>query len=281
MRKIPILLVLIMGMACENVEEKNPETVEERKEISLKPYPEVRQDTIVDDYYGTSVADPYRWLENDTSAETAAWVKAQNEVTFGYLKNIPFRDEINTRLTTLWNYEKFSAPFTRGEYTYFYKNDGLQNQAVLYRQKGENGTPEIFLDPNKFSEDGTTSLAGISFTKDGTLAAYQISEGGSDWRKVIVLDVATKEILEDTLVDVKFSGLSWRGNEGFYYSSYDKPKEGSQLSGLTQNHKLYFHQLGTPQTDDKLVFGGEEKQTVVGVSKQFPDYYCSSFHHRK
>ena len=220
-------------------------------------YPETRKDTtVIDDYFGTEVADPYRWLEDDTSEETANWVKAQNKVTFDYLGTIPYRDAIKERLTALWNYEKFSAPFKRGDYTYFYKNDGLQNQYVIYREKNEGGEVEVFLDPNQFSKDGTTSLAGLSFTEDGTLAAYQISEGGSDWRKVIVIDAVSQEILEDTLIDVKFSGLSWRGNEGFYYSSYDKPKEGSELSGLTQFHKLFFHELGQKQSDDELIFGG-------------------------
>ena len=213
----------------------------EKKETALS-YPNTMRDTsVVDDYFGTKVPDPYRWLENDTSAETEAWVKAENQVTFDYLKDIPYRKDINDRLTELWNYEKYSAPFVRGEYTYFYKNDGLQNQSVLYRQKGEEGSPEIFLDPNKFSEDGTTSLAGLSFTEDGSMVAYQISEGGSDWRKVIVLNAETKEQIEDTLIDVKFSGVSWFNNDGFYYSSYDKPKEGSTLSGLTQFHKLFYH----------------------------------------
>ncbi len=245
-----------MLIAC-NEQEKQMET----EEITKLEYPETRRDsTVVDDYFGTEVHDYYRWLENDTSAETEEWVKAQNEVSFGYLKNIPYRDKINERLTELWNYEKYSAPFERGAYTYFSKNDGLQNQSVMYRQKGEEGTPEVFLDPNKFSEDGTTSLAGASFTDDGSLLAYQISEAGSDWRKVIVLNAETKEQIEDTLVDVKFSGLSWLKNDGFYYSSYDKPKDGSALSGLTQFHKLYYHKLGTPQSEDKLIFGGNETQ---------------------
>src|SRR5690606_22508927 len=155
-----------------------------------------------------------------------------------------------------WNYEKYSAPFKEGKYTYFFKNDGLQNQSVLYRET-EDGKAEVFLDPNAFSSDGTTSLAGIDFSKDGSLAAYMISEGGSDWRKVIVLKTEDKSIVGDTLVDVKFSGISWKGNEGFYYSSYDKPK-GSELSAMTQHHKLYFHKLGTSQSEDKLIFGGSE-----------------------
>lgn len=225
------------------------------KSISVT-YPETKKVDQVDVFFGTTVADPYRWLEDDQAEDTKAWVEAQNKVTFGYLDAIPFRNQLKTRLEGLWNYEKYSAPFVEGDYTYFYKNDGLQNQYVLYRQK-DGGAAEVFLDPNTFSSGGTTSLAGLSFTKDGSLCAYQISEGGSDWRKVIVLDAVTKTQLEDTLIDVKFSGISWRGNEGFYYSSYDKPEEGSQLSGKTQFHKLYFHQLGTPQASDVLVFGGE------------------------
>lgn len=222
-------------------------------------YPETKKVEQIDEYFGTLVEDPYRWLENDTSTETAEWVAAQNKLTFGYLEKIPFRDKIRDRLEQLWNYEKYSAPFKEGKYTYFYKNDGLQNQYVLYRE-AEGGKSEVFLDPNTFSADGTTSLAGINFTKDGSLCAFQISEGGSDWRKVIILNTETKQQVEDTLFDVKFSGLSWRGNEGFYYSSYDKPTDGSQLSGKTQNHKLYFHKLGTPQSSDELIFGGDKQQ---------------------
>ena len=220
-------------------------------------YPETKTIDHTDNYFDSIVPDPYRWLEDDRSTETGEWVKSQNEVSFDYLNKIPFRGAIRERLAKLWDYEKYSAPFKEGDYTYFYKNDGLQNQYVLYRQKGEN-TPEVFLNPNDFSTDGTTSLAGIDFSLDGTRAAYQISEGGSDWRKVIVLDAMSKNMLDDTLLDVKFSGLAWKGSEGFYYSSYDKPKEGSALSGKTQYHKLFYHKLGTPQSADLLVFGGEK-----------------------
>lgn len=225
-------------------------------------YPETRKGDQVDNYFGTEVPDPYRWLEDDMSEETAAWVKAQNEVTFGYLSQIPYREKIKARLETLWNYERYSAPFREGDYTYFMKNDGLQNQYVVYRQK-DDGEPEVFLDPNTFSEDGTTSLGGLDFSKDGSIVAYAISEGGSDWRKVIVMDVVTKEIIGDTIVDVKFSGISWKGNEGFYYSSYDKP-EGSQLSAMTDQHKLYFHKLGTAQSSDEIIFGADKKRRYVG-----------------
>ncbi len=220
-------------------------------------YPKTKKVEQNDVFFGTNVSDPYRWLEDDMSDETKAWVTVQNTVTNGYMNQIPFRSKIKDRLTALWNYEKFGAPFKEGGYTYFFKNDGLQNQSVLYRQK-DGGQPEIFLDPNKFTADGTTSLAGLDFSKDGSLVAYQLSEGGSDWRKVVVMNTDSKERLDDTLYNVKFSGLSWKGNDGFYYSSYDKPKDGSELSGKTQHHKLYYHKLGTPQSQDKLVFGGEE-----------------------
>ncbi len=218
-------------------------------------YPETRKADQADDYFGTKVSDPYRWLEDDRSDETKNWVQAQNNVTNNYIAHIPYRDAIKKRLTELWNYAKYSAPFKEGGFTYFYLNDGLQNQSVLYRQSGD-GKPEVFLDPNKFSTDGTSSLQGIDFTRDGSMAAYQVSDGGSDWRKVIVIDTRTGNKVDDTLHDIKFSGISWLHNEGFYYSSYDKPK-GSQLSEKTQIHKLYYHRLGTPQSDDKLIFGGE------------------------
>lgn len=221
-------------------------------------YPATKRTEQTDEYFGTKVQDPYRWLEDDMSEETKSWVKEQNKVTDAYLDRIPFRSNIKNRLKELWNYEKYSAPFKEGGYTYFYKNDGLQNQSVLYRQKGDDA-PQVFLDPNKFSVDGTSSLQGISFSKDGSLAAFQISEGGSDWRKVVVIDTRTGKKIDDTLRDVKFSGTSWYKNDGFYYSSYDKPK-GSQLSEKTQVHKLYYHKLGTPQKQDKLIFGGEQMQ---------------------
>lgn len=225
-------------------------------------YPETRKDTIVDTYFGEQISDPYRWLEDDRSEETAAWVKAQNEVTFAYLDKIPFRNQLRKQLEDKWNYEKIGAPFVEGEYTYYYKNDGLQNQSVLYR-KDKSGKEEIFLDPNTFSNDGTTSLADVSFTEDGSLVAYAISEGGSDWRKIIVLNAKDKSVIGETLVDVKFSGISWYKNEGFYYSSYDKPT-GSELSAKTDQHKLYYHKLGTSQKEDKVIFGDKIKRRYVG-----------------
>ncbi len=246
--------VLIVLLASCQPKNEVSDTMDQRPEVT---YPETQRIAHQDTYSGQTVDDPFHWLEYDTAQEVKTWVDAQNKVTFGFLEEIPYREAIRKRLEELWNYEKFSAPFTEGEFTYFLKNDGLQNHSVVYRQTGKSD-PEVFLDPNGFSKDGTTSLAGLDFSKDGSLAAYQISEGGSDWRKVIILDAKSKKQLGDTLFDVKFSGISWKGQEGFFYSSYDKPKEGSALSGLTQYHKLFFHQLGTSQSQDKLIFGGEK-----------------------
>lgn len=232
--------------------------------VATVQYPETKQQPVTDQFFGTDVVDPYRWLEDDRSAETAAWVKAQNQVTFGYLAAIPYRDQIKDRLMALWNYEKIGAPSQEGAYTYFSKNDGLQNQSVVYRQKPGQAA-EVFLDPNGFSADGTTSLADLQFSEDGSIAAYAISEGGSDWRKVRIISTETKQPIEAELVDVKFSGISWKGNEGFFYSSYDKPT-GSELSAKTDQHKLYYHKLGTPQAQDQVLFGATdaEKHRYVG-----------------
>jgi prolyl oligopeptidase len=225
-------------------------------------YPETKKGETVEQYFDTAVADPYRWLENDRSEETAAWVEAENKVTYGYLDQIPFREALKKRMEKLWNYEKIGSPSKEGNFTYYYKNDGLQNQSVMYR-KDAVGKEETFLDPNTFSKDGTTSLGGIDFSKDGSKVAYAISEGGSDWRKVIIMDALSKKVIEDTLIDIKFSGLSWKGNEGFYYSSYEKPK-GSELSAKTDEHKLYFHKLGTSQKKDQVIFGADQKRRYIG-----------------
>lgn len=251
---LPGLLTLILITSCQDIP---------KSETTIVNYPVTAKVDTVDTYFGTEIKDPYRWLEDDRSKETEAWVESQNKTTFGYLENIPFRNALKNRLEKLWNYEKLGSPQKKGAYTYFYKNDGLQNQYVVYRTKGDE-KPEVFLDPNTFSEDGTTSLSGLTFTKDGALAAYLISEGGSDWRKAIVMNAETKEIMEDTLVDIKFSGVSWKGDEGFYYSSYDKPK-GSELSAKTDQHKVYYHKLGTLQKSDELIYGGipSEKHRYV------------------
>lgn len=247
---------LLLLVACN----QNPNNANSEK----MNYPQTRMDNTVDTYFGTQIADPYRWLEDDRSAETAEWVKQQNNFTFGYLSKIPYRQAIKEKLEKLWNYEKIGAPFTEGDYTYYYKNNGLQNQSVLYR-KDKDGKEEVFLDPNTFSKDGTTSLGEVAFSEDGSLVAYLISEGGSDWRKGIVLNAKTKEVIGDTLIDIKFSSIAWKGNEGFFYSSYDKPK-GSELSAKTDQHKLYYHQLGTPQKNDQLIFGGTPAEKYRYVS---------------
>jgi len=259
------VLVALSGCSEPTNTVTNKEAKAPMSQANSVNYPVTKKGNVVDNYFGETLADPYRWLEDDMSAETASWVKAQNKVTFSYLEQIPYRDKLKQRLEKLMNYEKIGAPFTEGDYTYFYKNDGLQNQYVLYRSK-EGGDVEVFLDPNTFSDDGTTSMSGLSFSKDGSLLAYQISEGGSDWRKIIIIDTQTKEQVEQALVDVKFSGIDWLGNEGFYYSSYDKP-EGSELSAKTDQHKVYYHTLGSDQATDKLVFGAtdEQKHRYVGA----------------
>lgn len=236
-------------------------------------YPVTNKQIVSDDYFGQIVEDPYRWLEDDRSDETAQWVASQNEVTFDYLAQIPYRAELRERLAKAQDYKKSSQPFVRGDYTYFYKNDGLQNHSILYRQK-EGLQVEVFLDPNTFSEDGTTSLGSVSFSKDYSLVAYSISEGGSDWRKIFVIDTETKQQLEAEITDAKFTGISWLGNRGFYYSSYDKP-DGSQLSARTEQHKLYFHELGTEQASDKIIFGesnAEQHRYVSGYTTEDDRY---------
>ncbi len=229
-------------------------------------YPVTQKGEVVDTYFGEDVPDPYRWLEDDTSAETAQWVASQNQLTQSVLADIPYRDEIGKVVKNLLDYERVSAPFKEGDYTYFSKNDGLQNQSVIYRQKGD-GDVEVFIDPNKFSEDGTVSLAGLAFSEDGSMASYFTSTGGSDWREMIIIDTNTMEQIGDTLQNIKFSGMQWYKNEGIYYSSYDKP-EGSELSEKTDQHKLYYHKIGTKQVDDAKVFGhtDAEKHRYVGAS---------------
>ena len=239
-------------------------------------YPKTKMVDTVDTYFGEKVHDPYRWLEDDRSPETEAWVMQENHVTFNYLDKIPYKGKLKNRLAKIWNYEKIGAPFKEGDYTYFYKNNGLQNQDVIYQYKtGEDpSTAQVFLDPNTFKEDGTISLGGISFSKNGKILAYSISEGGSDWRKILIMDVESRKIIEDTIVDVKFSGMSWYKNEGFYYSSYDKPK-GSELSAKTDQHKVYYHKLGTKQSEDQLIFGeieAEKHRYIYGTVTE-DDHY--------
>ncbi len=239
-------------------------------DIPKLTYPETRRGDVVDDYFGTKVPDPYRWLEDDNAPEVAAWVEAENKVTFGYLDKIAYRPQLKDRLTKLLNYPKFSAPTRRGENFIFSKNDGLQNQSVQYIQKGLDGTPEVLLDPNKFSADGTSQLGGFSLSERGKYVAYGISEGGSDWRDFYVLDVTTRKTLTDHLEWVKFSGASWIGDQGFFYNRYPQPESGKKMAGKNDYQKIYYHKVGTPQSDDKLIYEDNEhpqRRQSIGVTE--------------
>lgn len=232
-------------------------------------YPLTKKVEHVDAYFGVNVPDPYRWLEDDNSAETAEWVKSQNEVTFGYLEKIPYRAQVKARLEALYNYPKYSAPFRNGEYFFFSKNDGLQNQFVLYVQKGLEGTPEVLLDPNTFSADGTTRLGAFALSKDGKYAAYGVSRSGSDWQEYCVMEMAARKTQPDTLKWIKVSGISWQG-DGFYYSRYNAPAKGQELSSKNEDHKVYFHKAGTPQSADVLVYedpGHPQRFHFVGTTE--------------
>ena len=228
--------------------------------LTVKNYPETRKDaSVIDDYAGTKVADPYRWLEDDNAEETKSWVGAQNEVTQDYLDKISFRQNIRDRYEELFNYPKLSSPFKAGDYYFFYKNDGLQNQSVIYRQKGFDGSPEVFLDPNALNAEGTTSIGLTGFSASDKYVAYSRSDAGSDWQNIMVKEVATGKELSDTLRWVKFSGASWVGDKGFFYSRYPAPKEGAELSGNNQFHSVYYHALGTDQAADKLIWEDRDK----------------------
>lgn len=226
------------------------------QKVSLQ-YPEAKKDTVKDNYFGTIVTDPYRWLEDDNSSETAEWVKAQNTITEKYLETIPFRNELKTRLEKIWNYPKLGVPFKKGDRYFFFKNDGLQNQSVLYMQQNIDAKAELLLDPNTLSEDGTIALSDISISNDGKYMAYTISRGGSDWNEIYVMDIESRKKLDDNILWVKFSGISWYQN-GFYYSAYDAPAEGQALSGSNQYHKVYYHKLGSKQIEDQLIFEDKE-----------------------
>ena len=217
-------------------------------------YPATKKVNQADNYFGTVIADPYRWLEDDNSAETKVWAKDQNKVTDDYLSKIPYRAAVRKRLEEMWNYTKYSSPFKEGDYYYFYKNDGLQNQSVLYRQIGLQGTPEVFIDPNSMSTDGTIVPGIPSFTKSAKYCAYLLSASGSDWQEAYIMDVKTKQLLPDKLKWIKFSGISWKGDEGFFYSRYPQEDEQHLLSKKNEFHKLCYHQLGTPQAADKIIF---------------------------
>src|SRR5262249_50010692 len=232
-------------------------------------YPDTRKGDQVDDYHGTKVADPYRWLEEDVrkSKEAADWVAAENKVTFAYLESIPERTRIRARMTELWNYPRYSAPHKEGDKYFFSKNNGLQNQAVLYDLDALDGTPKVLLDPNTWSKDGTVALAGAAFTDDAKYLAYGVAEAGSDWNNWKVMDIASRKVLDDDIKWVKFGGGSWAtGDKGFFYSRFPEPKAGTQFQGLSLNQKLYYHKLGTPQSDDVLVYErpDQPKWTIGG-----------------
>lgn len=216
-------------------------------------YPDTKRVDHADAYFGETVADPYRWLEDEKAEETAKWVEDENKVTFSYLEKIPYRASVRARLEKLFNYPKYGAPFRNGDYYYFSKNDGLQNQNVYYTQKGLDGSPELLLDPNKFSTDGTSRLAGFSLSKDNKYLTYGISVGGSDWSELHVMEVASRKMLPDVVKWVKVSGIAWQGG-GFYYSRYDAPTQGKELTSANAGHKVYYHKIGTPQEQDELVF---------------------------
>lgn len=253
MKNTPLMMVAAVALllsACTT--QTNEKTME---------YPKTAKVDTVDHYFGTSIPDPYRWLEDDNSEATKAWVKEENAVTDAFMAQIPFRQQINDRLTSIWNYPKVGLPFKEGNYWYVYKNTGLQAQSVLYRMSSlEADESEVFLDPNTFSEDGTVALSGLSFSKDGSLCAYSISKGGSDWKEIFVIDTKTKKRLDDHLQWIKFSGMSWY-KDGFYYSRYDAPKEGDELKGVNTNNKVYYHKAGTAQSEDQLMFEDPKNPT--------------------
>lgn len=256
MKYATYLLPLLCLWACGETAE-SPSKFEQPMTFE---YPETRKTNQVDTYFGQEVSDPFRWLEDDNAPETEAWVKAQNELTFSYLDKIPFREKIKARYTELYNYPKLSSPFKAGDYYFFYKNDGLQNQAVIYYQKGLDGEPAVFLDPNTMSEDGTTAISLIGFSKDNRYVAYSRQDAGSDWQIIRVMEVATRKELDDKLEWVKFSGASWH-NDGFFYSRYPTPAKGQEYSGDNRLHSVYYHKLGNPQSDDELVYQDTENPT--------------------
>jgi prolyl oligopeptidase len=244
----PLILISVFA-SCSNNDKKT--------ETTKMNYPVTRKTDSADTYFGTKISDPFRWLEDDKSAETGEWVKAQNKVTFDYLATIPFRDKIKERLTKIWNFEKVSAPFKKGKRYFFYKNDGIQNQSVLYVQEGLNGKSKILLDPNTLAADGTASLGGLGVSKDGKYLAYSINRAGSDWSEIYTMEIESGNKLADEIKWVKFSDIAWKGN-GFYYSAYDAPKGGSELSDKNEFHKVYYHKIGDPQSKDQLIY--EDKQ---------------------
>jgi len=266
MKTIPVaaLLCCLCFIACEEMDQiKDKMSNPNNKTLSFNTIPVTYPDTyadssVVDNYHGKQVSDPFRWLEDDHASQTKEWTKAQNQVTFSYLDKIPFRKTISKRLEEMWNYERYNAPFKKGEYYYYFKNDGLQNQALLYRLKNWEEEAQVVLDPNQFSKDGTSSLGEYSFSKDGKYLAYQVSEGGSDWRSIRIKNLETGELLPESIDWVKFSNISWSDN-GFFYCRYPAPTEQDKLSAQNQFHQVYYHLLGTAQSDDDLVFADRSK----------------------
>lgn len=248
MNKNYILPTLLFAtFACNQTQKTN------HIKLNRLPYPITKIATQTDDYFGIQIADPYRWLENDTATDVIQWVKEENEVTQNYLGQIPYRTQIKNRLTEIWDYPKYSSPFKEGEWYYFFKNEGLQNQSILYRQKGLSGEPEVFLDPNQLSNDGTASLGSFTFSKDHQYCAVGVAQSGSDWNEIFVMDVSTKQKLSDKIEWVKFSGATWKG-DGFYYSRYDAPAKGKAFSNANEFMKIYYHQMGTRQSADELIY---------------------------
>ncbi len=248
-----LLSALAISMYTASCQPDNKSVSQEK----LK-YPETKKVDQKDDYFGTIVEDPYRWLEYDTAQDVKDWVTEENKVTFSYLEKIPYREKIKQRLTEIYNYPKYSSPFRAGDYYFFNKNDGLQNQSVIYYQKGMDGTPEVFIDPNKLSADGTAAVSLLGFSKDKKYVAYAVNQSGSDWQTIQIMEVATKRLLDDKLEWVKFSGASWK-NDGFYYSRYDAPPKGKELSQKNEYHKIYYHKLGDPQSNDQLIYENKNK----------------------
>lgn len=247
---LPLATIALFFSSCDNM-------TQDKTNTNKINYPTAEKGDVVDNYFGTEIHDPYRWLEDDNSAETKTWVDVENTLTKSYLDKIPFRSAMKERLEKLWNYPKTGTPFKKGENWYYYKNNGLQAQSVLYTMKTLEDSGEVFIDPNKFSEDGTVALSGLSFSKDGKFCAYSISKGGSDWNEIYVMDVATKTLLEDHIQWVKFSGINWFEN-GFYYGRFPEPKEDNALKGKNLNQMVYYHKVGTKQADDILAYKDDE-----------------------
>jgi len=251
-KNLIMLVSLGIGALTGCSSDKKSEETKEFAAIAVT-YPVTDKDTVVEDYHGTSIADPYRWLEYDTAANVESWVSLQNKVTFDYLAQIPFRDKIKARLTDIFNYPKYSSPFRVGEYYFFSKNDGLQNQSVIYYQKGLEGEAKVFLDPNKMSEDGTAAISLLGASKDNKYMAYAVNQSGSDWQQINIMEIESLKKLDDQLNWVKFSGASWK-DDGFYYGRYDEPIKGKELSSKNEYHKIFYHKLGTSQSSDQLIY---------------------------